>query len=217
MNINTPSYTPIDLDAWPRREHFHYYRNFVKCSYSVTVRIDITSLLRFSHANHYRFYGCSIYLFARTVNEMPEMRMMLTPKGTPGIWDVVHPNFTVFHKDDHTFSDLWTTYDDDFSVFYQNFEQVLATYGDIHGIKGRSDQPANFFCVSCVPWMDFTACSTSASGDPNLFPIFTYGKYTEENGRFIVPVTLTISHAAADGYHASQFFERLQYNMDHTF
>ena len=37
-------FTPIDLTSWPRREHFHYYRNILPCGYSVTVHLDVTHL-----------------------------------------------------------------------------------------------------------------------------------------------------------------------------
>ena len=36
--------------------------------------------------------------------------------GNPGYYDVLHPNYTIFHEDDHTFSDVWTAYTEDFSV-----------------------------------------------------------------------------------------------------
>lgn len=52
------------------------------------------------------------------------------------------------------------------------------------------------------------------TGRPNLFPIVTFGKYVEEDGRRKLSAALTISHAAADGYHASMFFERLQEVLD---
>ena len=63
--------------------------------------------------------------------------------------------------------------------------------------------------------MDFTGYSTWVpTGRPNLFPIITFGKYVEEEGRRKLSAALTISHASADGYHASMFFERLQEVLD---
>ena len=38
--------------------------------------------------------------------------------GNPGYYDVLHPNYTIFHEDDHTFSDVGTAYTEDFSAFY---------------------------------------------------------------------------------------------------
>ena len=95
------------------------------------------------------------------------------------------------------------------------FINDMETYKDVKGPKGKEGQPPNFFCISCVPWMDFTGYSTWVpTGRPNLFPIITFGKYVEEEGRRRLSAALTISHASADGYHASMFFERLQEVLD---
>lgn len=213
MCPDLPPFRPIDPASWPRREHFAYYRDTLPCGYSLTCPLDVTALLDFAHKNRLRFYGCLIYAVSRTVNDMDEMKLMLSPQGMPGIWETVHPNFTVFHRDDHTFSDLWCEYDRDFSSFYRNFSDAVEQYGHNHGVKARPGQPANFFCVSCAPWLDFTGFATfSAGGTPNLFPIVTCGRYTRRDGRYAMSVALTISHAAADGYHAGQFFQRLQEN-----
>lgn len=211
--MQTPAYRTIELETWPRREHFRYYREAVVCGYSLTSRVDVTETLAYARRTGRRFYGCFLFALSQAVNGMDEMKLMLTPDGAPGIWEVVHPSFTVFHEDDKTFSDLWTAYDPDFPVFYEEFARVLAQYGDCHGIKGRPGQPANFFCASCVPWMDYTGYATHTAGAPALFPIFTFGRYTQTGNRFTLPVTLTIGHAAADGYHASLLFRRLEESL----
>ena len=213
MEQTMPGYRKIDLETWPRREHYRYYREFLKCGYSITARLDVTEAVRFTRAQKKRFFGCFLYAAARAVNSMDEMKMMTAPDGTPGIWDEVHLNFTVFHKDDGTFSDLWTAYDPDFQTFYREWERVTETYGDCHGIKGRPGQPPNFFCISCVPWLDYTGYANYSTGTPALFPIITFGKYTLSEGRYTLPVTLSISHASADGWHTSRFFQGLEENL----
>lgn len=47
-----------------------------------------------------------------------------------------------------------------------------------------------------------------------LFPVLNYGKYEEDNGKLMMPVSITISHAAMDGYHEALFFQALQENLD---
>ena len=75
------------------------------------------------------------------------------------------------------------------------------------------DAPNDIY-FSCLPWLDFTGCTTHSVGEPALFPIITFGKYTEEVGRLTLPATVTIAHAASDGYHTSQLFRRLQEQLD---
>lgn len=209
---NYPLYTKINMETWPRREHYQYYQEQIPCSHSVTMRIDVKVLLRSAHDNNIRFSSCLMYAVSRTVNEMECMKMMVDPEGAPGFWDISNPVFTVFHQEDNTFSDLWMEYCPDFSAFCLEHERVLKEYGDNKGIKGKSGQPQNFFCFSCTPWMDFEAysCYSSGSKVPPLFPIIACGKYHKEHGRIQMPVSLTISHAAMDGYHISIFFNKLQ-------
>ena len=37
--------TYLDLDAWPRRELFEFYRDFDKPYFNVCTRLDVTNLL----------------------------------------------------------------------------------------------------------------------------------------------------------------------------
>ena len=137
--------TPIDFAKWPRNYHYKYYTEALQVGYSVTLKTDVTEVLAYSRAAGRSFYGCMIYAISAAVNRLDCMKMVKMEDGNPGIWDQVHPVFTVFHKESETFSDLWTTWDPDFETFYQEYERVLARYGDCLGIKGREHQPANFF------------------------------------------------------------------------
>lgn len=211
-----PGFHLIDTENWPRKSHYEYFTRQIKCGYSLTAPLDVTELLRFLGRKGLRFYPSFLYLTSRAVNAAVEFRMALDERGRPGYWDVVHPVHTIFHQDDKTFSDIWTYYDPDFSAFYKNLERDLDAYKDIKGIKTKPGQPRNFFCVSCTPWLSYTGYSTGIpGGDPNLFPIIAFGKFTENRGRYTLPLTVTIAHAAADGYHVNRFFLELQEALDH--
>ena len=208
-------FTPIDLATWPRREHFHYYRNILPCGYSVTVRLDVTRFTAMLAEKGLKFYPSFIWCVSHNILSHPAFRMGVDQEGNPGTHDVMHPNYTVFHPDDHTFSDLWSEHDEDFARFYQRFLEDVAAYGDNRGIKARPSQPGNFYCISCVPWLDFTGYSAVVpGGQPNIFPVITYGKATEEAGKVTLPMAINISHAAADGWHTAEFVNDLQALLD---
>ena len=208
-------FTPIDLSTWPRREHFHYYRNQLPCGYSVTVQLDVTRFRAMLERKGLKFYPSFIWCVSHTILSHPAFRMGVDSEGQPGTYDRMHPNYTVFHEDDHTFSDLWTEHNESFPVFYQAFLSDVATYGTRHGMKARAGQPANFYCISCVPWLSFTGyASTVPGGQPNLFPVITYGKAAEHQGTWTMPFAVNISHAAADGWHTAQFLNDLQALLD---
>lgn len=43
-----------------------------------------------------------------------------------------------------------------------------------------------------------------------LRPIFTMGKYYEDDGRIILPLAVQVHHAVCDGYHLCRFLNELQ-------
>ncbi len=206
-----PEFTKIDMKKWPRAEHFKCFQDQIPSGYSLTVEEDITELLAFMHQTGKNFTAGMMYAVCRVVNSMDCMRMMVTETGEPGIWKVSHPNFAVFHDDDKTFSALWMNYQPDIKKFCHEYVKVKEKYAEVKGMDGRPDHPANFFCFSCLPWIAYAGYAHNIVGNIPLLPIITCGKYERnEKGKYIMPVTLTISHAAADGYQACMFFQRLQ-------
>lgn len=119
--------------------------------------------------------------------------MGLDEQGNPGYYSFMNPNFTVFHQEDHTFSDLWSDFSGDFHAFYRNVTEDMERYGDCRGIKPKSGQPRNFFCISCVPWCSYSAYSTFQYGAP---PISSPSSPSEDTG------------SAAAGLHARHFDHR---------
>ena len=116
----------------------------------------------------------------------------------------------IHHVHDHTFSDVWTGYTEDFKTFYKNMRDDMETYKDVKAVKAKPGQPQNFYCISMVPWLNFTGYSAyTESGTPMLFPIITCGKFTEHDGILTMPFCVNIAHAAADGYHTSMFINEL--------
>ena len=85
MEQQLPSYRKIDMDAWPRREHYRYYREFLKCGYSVTARLDVTAAVAFARHRKKHFYGCFLYAAAKTVNEWKSKRVRCQENGHP-VW-----------------------------------------------------------------------------------------------------------------------------------
>lgn len=83
----------------------------VPCTYSLTTKLDITPIMEV------KLYPTMLYLIARAVNRYPEFRMDLDRDGSPGTYSVVHPCYTVFHRDDETFSSIWTEYTEDYAAF----------------------------------------------------------------------------------------------------
>ena len=104
------AFTLIDMESWKRKEHYLHFINEVRCTYSTSVNIDISNL------NGYRLYPTMIWLLTQTVNSIPEFRTALTSDGL-GIYEQMHPAYTIFNQEQKTFSGIWTEFHSDYLDF----------------------------------------------------------------------------------------------------
>ena len=202
----------IDYAAWPRRPYFEHYHRDVPCWYSMTVDVDISALLPRLRGSGLRFYPSVIHGISRMVNADPALRMAMDETGAIGVYDRVDPTYTIFHKDDETFSVLWTAYQPDLRAFCQDWEADRARYGDIHPFEARPPEAGQgLFNISAVPWASFRSLHLELpEANDYLLPIFTLGRYRKENGRTLLPLAMQVHHGVTDGFHVGRFFNRLQ-------
>ena len=198
----------IDMENWERREFYEHFIREVVCSYAITVNIDITPL------QGQRLYPAMIWLLTKTVNEMPEFRTVLTKNG-PGIYDSMHPMYTVFNKENKNFSGIWSYFSEDYGEFLKCYEADEAEYSRSTRYAPKAGTPENSFNISMLPWLEFTAVNINVYDEGKfLLPIFTLGKYFERDGRRLLPLAIQVHHAVCDGYHVGLFAEKLQKNIN---
>jgi len=77
----------------------------------------------------------------------------------------------------------------------------------------ESDDPEQWFYISCLPWTTYTSLNMPFPDSSFSVPSITWGKYEEENGKVLVPVTIMVNHALVDGLHISRFFANLEENL----
>ena len=202
---------PVDLDRWPRREHFEHYRDRVPCTWEMTVELDVTDFAETVRRTERRTYASQIWAIASVVNRHEEFRMQLQDDGTPAVWDVVHPMFTVFHADTETFSVLFVPFDEDPARFHDAAVATMERYRDDHRMFPQPDRPANVFDLSTLPGTSFTGFALHVrDGYDHLMSIITLGRYRIVGERTVMPLALQVNHAAADGFHASRLLTELE-------
>ena len=194
----------IDIENWERREFYEHFIGEVVCSYSVTVNIDITPLCG------QKLYPAMIWLLTKTVNEMPEFRTSLKAEGL-GIYDSMHPMYTVFNKENKNFSGIWSYYLEDYGEFLKNYKADSEKYSSSTRYAPKDGTPENSFNISMLPWVEFTSLNINVYDEGKfLLPIFTLGKFFERDGKRFLPLAIQVHHAVCDGYHVGLFVEKLQ-------
>ena len=195
---------------------FYCFSQMAPTGYSLTVELDVTALRQILKQHGLKFYPAYLWLVTKNLSDDPAFR--LAKQGEQlGVYDSLTPLYAVFHEDDRTFSLMWTEYSADFGTFLQAYLENRQRFGAQHGILAQAGMlpPANAYTVSCVPWISFRHFSVhSYENKPYYFPSVEAGRFYRQNGRTLLPLSITCHHAAADGYHVKCFLEDLQAGMD---
>lgn len=197
----------INKETWSRKEYFQHYFSEIPCTYSMTTKLDITKL---KNSNN-KLYPTMLYLITKVVNNHNEFRTSFDMNGQLGIFDEMLPCYTVFNKETETFSNIWTEYCEDYDVFCKLYEKDIKIYSSVKKMIAKPDIPINTFPVSMIPWTTFEGFNLNLQkGYDYLLPIFTMGKYYEENGKYFLPLAIQVHHAVCDGFHVCSFVNELQ-------
>ena len=110
---------------------------------------------------------------------------------------------------------MWTEYNDDFEIFYNNYIDDQNKYSSNHGILSKPDMPPQNNCmIGMLPWIEFSSYTPIPYTDLNMyFPVLQAGKFFNKDGRKMMPLSITVHHAVADGYHVALFLEKFQKYM----
>ena len=78
-----------------------------------------------------------------------------------------------------------------------------------YGLDSENHQ--NWFDVSYISWLSYDSLNIELpDGYLYFLPIINWGRYREENGRLMMPITVRMNHAIADGYLVANVFRLLE-------
>ena len=93
----------IDLNNWPRKKHFEFFKQFALPHFNLCSNIDITKLYPFIKTNNLSFFKTVLYIAVRTANNIDGFRQRI--RGEEIIeHEAVHPSFTAATEDIDLFS-----------------------------------------------------------------------------------------------------------------
>lgn len=199
-------YEIVNLETWKRGKLFRFYIETLRNVMSMTVDIDVTALIEFVHAHGLKFYPAMMWVVSKAINQREEFKYGWDKEGNLIHWDYISPYYADFHKEDEQFVKLFTEYSDDLFEFHARFLSDRERYKDLRAFD-LTEHPENTFDVSCLPWVKYKSFDIHVFDEGKyLAPVVTWGKYETENGKTVLPLSMNIHHAVADGWHLSRFF-----------
>ncbi len=205
-------YRIIDRDAYYRKGVFRHFSEDCKCSVSMTARIDVTELRRHSKQTGTKFYINFLYLLAKVLNSRDDYKMgYLWQEELLICYDKINPTQYIFHEDTETCTPVYTEYFEEYDRFYRECAKDIERAQKTREYGLDMENHPNWFDASYISWLSYDSLHIELP-DGHLFfaPIINWGKYREENGRLVMPVTVRLNHAVADGYLTARVFRLLE-------
>jgi chloramphenicol O-acetyltransferase type A len=203
-----PSY--LDLESWPRRQQFHFFKGYEQPFFNVCVHLDVTALVRLGRSRKgLSFFLTYHYLALRAANETEPFRYRLR-----GDRVVVHDRIdmgTTILLDGERFTFCYFGYEEDFARFAEKAGAELAQLRAGRGELEPRDDRDDLVHGSVLPWLSFTSFAHARKwGREDSVPKIVFGKYFEDGGRFKMPISVEVHHALMDGLHVGRYVERLE-------
>ena len=210
------AYKVIDKESYYRRDAFRRFSEDCKCSLSMTARVDVTELAAWSKGTGTKFYLNFLYLLSRVLNSREDYRMDYYYRtGEMVCYDVIHPTHYAFHPDTETCTPVYSTYYEDYATFYAHAAEDLAWAKENPVYIREATKEQNRFDASFIPWLSYDALHMELPDGYLYFaPIVNWGAYREEGGRLMMPVTVRMNHAVADGYLVALVFRLLAQEIE---
>lgn len=209
-------YKIINKETYYRKGVFRHFSEDCKCSTSITARIDVTALVEHSRKTNTKFYINFLYILSKVLNSREDYRMgYLWETNDLICYDVINPTQYVFHDDTETCTPVYTKYNEDYEIFYKNALEDVERAKKTREYGLDMENHPNWFDASYISWLSYDSLNIELP-DGHLFfaPIINWGKYREEGGRLVMPVSVRLNHAIADGYLVANVFRLLQKEIE---
>ena len=200
----------LDLETWPRRIHFDFFRGYDNPFFNICTNVDVTALLNYTRAHsNISFFIAYHFLSIKAANEVEPFRYRLDGERVL-IYERIHAG-TIILLPDESFTFAYFDYDEDFEVFH-----TLAKATVERALKGgprldERESREDLIHHSVLPWFAFTSISHARKfGQEDSVPKIAFGKYTFVGDRVMMPVSVQVHHALMDGLHVARYFERFE-------
>ena len=198
----------IDLEHYPRRSHFEYFRHLAYPYVGMTAQMDVTNLVRAAKEREGSTFLACLYAAAQAANSVPELRQRIVDERIAQ-FDHCDTAHTVALPD-HTFCNCRTDCRRSFDEFLTYGRECQEQAKTCHGFVSTQDDETDLIFVSCVPWVAFTQVIQPVTIPADSNPRIVFGKYVRQDGKVMMSLAIEANHGLVDGYHIGLFYQAFE-------
>lgn len=200
----------LDTETWGRRQQFEFFRDYHNPFFNICTSIDVTQLLALTRQMKSISFFIAYHFFStRAANEVEPFRYRLRGERVL-VHDRIHAGTTLLLADEN-FTFAYFDYEEDFQSFQSGARAAIESARRAGVELYQRAEQDDLIYHSVIPWATFTSISHARRGGPQeSVPKIAFGKYREESGRVLMPVSVEVHHALMDGLHVGRYFEKLE-------
>lgn len=204
----------IDLEHWPRRKHFEFFRTLDYPHFNLTANVEISETYSFCKTQQLSLFKTITYIAAAAANAVPQFRQRIR-EGQVVEHEVAHPSVTVMSGED-VFSFCHVTYTPNFQQFLVNMEHAIETVKNAPTLEESPERGDDVLYMTSIPWIAFTGVTHPIHLHPvDSVPRIAWGKFFEEGETRRMPLSVQAHHALVDGIHVARYFQQFQVLLEH--
>lgn len=200
----------IDIDSWKRKAHYLFFSRMDYPQFNICFDVDITEFLAKVKGLGLPFYYSMIHASTKAADGVEEFRYRARD-GKVVLHESLTPAFTDMDRDSGLFRMVAVGMNDDIARFCAAAREKSAAQTEpfvASDFIGRDD----YIYYTSIPWISFTHISHTISLNRNdSVPRLSWGKYYERDGRILLPYSVQVHHAFADGIHIARFKDALEH------
>lgn len=208
-------YKKIELETWSRKAHYLFFKGFDEPFFGVTFNVRVTEGYSYCREEGSSFFIHYLYAVLRAINDIEAFRYRIVDD-SPVVFETISISPTI-KRDDDTFGFSYMESRDDFKAFKSVAEKEIARVKEGNDLVPSAENVGTVH-FSALPWLRFTSLSHARNyRETDSVPKISVGKLFPEGEELMMPVSVHVNHALADGSHIGAFAERFEtyMNMKH--
>lgn len=203
----------INLETWDRIQPYSFFTSLDIPRYLVTVNLDVTAFVKKIKEQHLSFYLSFMYLVMNEMNNIENFRYRII-KDDVFLFDQTHPSFTdVIEGTDH-FKFVTANLESDLLTFVMKAKQKSKDQGN-QFFDESEEERYDVVYITTFPWASYTQVSHAHNIDKkDSIPKLAWGKFENTNGKLVMPFSIEVHHALADGVHVGRLIQNIQEALD---
>lgn len=204
-------YKVIDMETYPRRDQFELFNSYAYPYMGLTVNVDITDFLRKVKEREVDFFLSFCWCVYRAANAVPEFKQRIKDGRIVEYPEALMSTTLSMPDGNYCYCDFDCKLP--FDEYLPKAREAKRLAIERGKIEEYADVDASLFC-SCVPWLSYSALVQPVPQPADSNPRITWGRYFEQNGRVLIPLSTLCNHALMDGRHLSLFYAAMDKALD---